>query len=417
MDGVQENLRPTHIEKTLRALKAERAVKRIDFDKTEALPEQTLYVSVPQLNENEVIVPGSLALRFNIDLSGGHANNFLVQTVGGALVSKLVVKYSTDILEETDGYDIYKTFEDLFLPQEERDNMLQEGIQGEDLNKIRSSAGDKKTSGVDAENKLSAIYGSKYRIRLDHQIFKDHGVFYPHGLYHPVVFEVKLAPASHVVRGSDATKLKYKLTNIQLEYTMMLSKTLADEALSAYTNGKEFAYDHVYREEVVTFAKGADTRLNIKVNPHRKSLKGILLLFVEPLTAGAKNSEAYFNPDLTKINVTVNGSPNKLYNDGLEGMDIWEEVKKYFLKDEQKTSKMIAQRFYTDNKFGVMIDLRSMADNLMHGSGTQLVDTKNGVQLALQRNASGSGNVNCHVYVISDAQMNILARKLDSIEY
>ena len=78
MDGVQENLRPTRSEKTLGALKAERAVKRITFERTEANPQETLYVSVPKLNENEVIVPGSLALRFNIDLSGGHANNFLV---------------------------------------------------------------------------------------------------------------------------------------------------------------------------------------------------------------------------------------------------------------------------------------------------------------------------------------------------
>ena len=81
MDGVQEILRPTRSEKTLGALKAERAVKRITFERTEANPQETLYVSVPKLNENEVIVPGSLALRFNIDLSGGHANNFLVDNV------------------------------------------------------------------------------------------------------------------------------------------------------------------------------------------------------------------------------------------------------------------------------------------------------------------------------------------------
>ena len=166
MDGVQENLRPTRSEKTLGALKAERAVKRITFERTEANPQETLYVSVPKLNEREVIVPGSLALRFNIDLSGGHANNFLLDNVGRALVEKLVVKYSGTILQETVGYDIYKIFEDLFLSQEERDNMLQDGIQSEDLNKIRSNAGDKKTSGVAAEIKLNGIYGSKYRIRL-----------------------------------------------------------------------------------------------------------------------------------------------------------------------------------------------------------------------------------------------------------
>ena len=134
---------------------------------------------MPKLSENEVIVPGSLALRFNIDLSGGHANNFLVQNVSRALVDKMAVKFAGDTLEDTVGYDIYKIFEDLFLLQEHRENMVLEGIQSEDLCKIRSGAGDKKTSGVAAENQMNDIYGSKYRIRLDLHILTDHGVFYP----------------------------------------------------------------------------------------------------------------------------------------------------------------------------------------------------------------------------------------------
>ena len=50
--------------------------------------------------------------------------------------------------------------------------MLPDGIQTEGLCKIRSDAGDKKTSGVTAENALNKVFGTKYRIRLDHQILK-----------------------------------------------------------------------------------------------------------------------------------------------------------------------------------------------------------------------------------------------------
>ena len=350
-------------------------------------------------------------------MNGGHANNFLVDNVSRALVDKLTVKYAGEVLQDTVGFDIYKIYEDLFLSKEERDNMLLDGIQSEDLNKIRSNAGDKKTSGVSVENKLSDIYGTKYRMRLDHQILTDHGAFYPQALFNDLVFELKLAPASQVVRSSDPTKLKYKLTNIQLEYEIIRSKTLTDEAHSVYSSGKEFAYDHIQRAEVVTFAKGTDTRLNIKVNPQRRSLKGILLLFVEPYAGGTRHSEAYLNPDLTKVSVTVNGSPNMIYNNGLEGIDIWEEVKRFFAKEKNKTQHMNATKFYTDKKFGLLIDLRSMADHAMHGSGTRLVNTKDGVQLELERNASGSGNVNCHVFVISDAQMNIINRQLESVLY
>jgi len=137
-----------------------------------------------------------------------------------------------------------------------------------------------------------------------------------------LVFEVTLAPASQVVKGSDPTKLKYKLTNIQLEYEMIRSGTLAEEAHSVYTSGKEFAYDHLMREKVVTFKKDTDTMLNIKVNAQRRSLKAILLLFVESYTASTRNSEKYIFQDLTKVSVTISGSPNMLYNEGIEGKDM-----------------------------------------------------------------------------------------------
>ena len=78
---------------------------------------------------------------------------------------------------------------------------------------------------------------------------------------------------------------------------------------------------------------------------------------------------------------------------------------------------MNLKKFYTGNKFGLLIDLRSMAGHEMHGSGTRLVNTKDGVQLELERSGSGWGNVNCHVFVISDSQMNIMGRQLESVQY
>jgi len=124
-------------------MKGERAVKRITFDRTEGKPGETLHVSVPKLNENEVIVPGSLALVFNLKVSG-HANHFLIQNVSRALVDKFVVKFSGTVLQDTVGYDIYKIFEDLFLSEHERESKILEGIQSQDLCKIRSNSGDKK---------------------------------------------------------------------------------------------------------------------------------------------------------------------------------------------------------------------------------------------------------------------------------
>ena len=104
--AVQPNLLSSHSVKTLGAMKAEHTVKRITFNPTEANPGNKLYISVPKLNEYEVIVPGSLALLFNIDLTGGHAGNYLVQNVSRALIDRFTVKFAGTVVQDTNGYDI-----------------------------------------------------------------------------------------------------------------------------------------------------------------------------------------------------------------------------------------------------------------------------------------------------------------------
>ena len=256
------------------------------------------------------------------------------------------------------------------------------------------------------------MYGSKCRIRLDHQILTDHGVFYPQALYNDLTFEVTLAGAEHVVKGS--TELKYKLTNLQLEYEMIRSKTLADEAHSVSSSGKELAND-VLRSTVVPFKKDTDTRNNIKVDAQKRSLKAILL-FIEPYADGARDSEKYVFPDLMKVSITINGSPNIIYNNSVEGKDMWEEAQRFFMKEKNKTEHMDATKFYTGDNFRLLIDMCSMADQEMHGSGKRLVNSTDSIQLEIERKAKGSGNLNCHVFVIADYQFNIMDRQLESVQ-
>ena len=194
-------------------------------------------------------------------------------------------------------------------------------------------------------------------------------------------------------------------------------ETLAEQATNVYTSGKEFAYDHVTRDKVHPFKKQTETRLNITVNAQRRSMKGLLLLFVEPYTAGARDSEKYIFPDIKKIRVTINGTPCMLYNEGIESRNIWSEASRFFMKEKHKPQHMNMQKFYTDNKFGLLIDLRSLASQEMHGGGTRLVNTTDGVQLEIERDANGSGDVNCHIFIISDSQFNIMGKQLQSVQY
>ena len=416
--AVPPSLLPSHSKKVLGAMKAQRIVKRINFIPTEANPGEILYVSVPNLLDNEVLVPGSLALVFNINLkvTGAHANNHLVQNVSRALVNKFVVRFGATTIQETASYGIYKTFEDLFLSKDERENMLREGIQDTDLNKLRSDAGDKDTSNA-GRNTLNTVYGTKYRINLDHPILTDHGVFCPKALYQNLVFELTLAAAHEVVKGSDGTKLGYKLQNIELEYEVIRSQTLTTEVVSTYASGKEFAYDLVMFEKMFPITRGSDTRLNLMVNPQRRSLKGLLLLFINPYNPGARDTEHYFNPDITKVKVTVDGAPSRVYNDGISGSDMWQEITRHFKPSTNGRPNMTLAKYLTNNKFGLWIDLRSMADITMHGSGQRLVNTQNGVALAIDRTASGSGVTYCYIFTVSDSQMNIMGQQLESVQF
>ena len=52
-----------------------------------------------------------------------------------------------------------------------------------------------------------------------------------------------------------------------------------------------------------------------------------------------------------------------------------------------------------------------MADSSMHGRSIRLVSTKYSVYLEIERSASSSGNVNCHIFVISDSH------QLQSVQY
>jgi len=415
--AVSENLLPSFSEITLYGMKAERSVNRVTLEKTEANPGDSLSVYVPKLSKNEVIVPGSMALVFNIDLSGGHANNFLVQNVTRALVERMVVKFGGTILEDTQGYNVYKTFEDLFLSQEKREGMILEGIQSEDLCKIRSGAGDKKASGVDAEEKLEEVFGKQYRIRLDHQILTANGVFYPNTLPNQLEFEITLAPEKDVVRGSESSQLKYKLTNIELEYELLNSPLLAEEAEREYTTGKVFPFNHVHRNLRNSFKKDDASLINIKVDSQRKSLKAILILFTDPYTAGGKDSEKYLFPDITKVEVTLNGKPLMIYKKGIKGKDMWKEAERFFVKEENKTENMNLTKFYTGDKFGLLVDFRSMRKQEIHGSGATIENSKEAVQLEIERNTKGSGDQNYHVYVISDSQLNIMNRQFVEVQY
>ena len=96
---------------------------------------------------------------------------------------------------------------------------------------------------------------------------------------------------------------------------------------------------------------------------------------------------------------------------------MWREISRFFQLKNIIANRMDHTRFYADHKFGLLIDFRSMADTTMHGSGVRPVNTKAGVFLEIDRKKSGSENVKCHVFTISNAQKNIMDRQLEFVQH
>ena len=315
------DLDPNHATKTPRALKAERTTHRVTFNPSKASPGETLYITIPRLDNNVVIVPGSLALRFNLILSG-HTNNFVVDNVTRALVNRLTIKIGGELLQDTNRMDLFQLYSDLFLSKHERKNRIDQGIQSANLNKLRSKTEDASSSNA-TENAVNSVYGSNYRLPLgEHSILRDRGALYPSAMNESIVFQIVLAPADQIVRVSDPTKLGYSLDNIQLEYEAIRSESLAQSTVAVYRTGKMFLFDHVSLFKQFSIARNTDSVFNQTINAPRRSMKGILLLFVEPYTAVIYLSQKFFNPDITSMKVSIDGT-NKVFSQGIIPSDMW----------------------------------------------------------------------------------------------
>ena len=72
-----------------------------------------------------------------------------------------------------------------------------------------------------------------------------------------------------------------------------------------------------------------DTLWNINLNVPARSMKGILMLFEAPTDAFDRDTEDFYNPKITKVEVTIEGIPNQLYSQGMRAYQQWDEARKF----------------------------------------------------------------------------------------
>ena len=88
-----------------------------------------------------------------------------VNNVSRALVNGFTLKFVGEVLQDTNRYDLYHTFSDLFLTAKECQNKMLEGTQSGNLNELRSRTDDVKTDNERTENLLRLAIAHSARSR------------------------------------------------------------------------------------------------------------------------------------------------------------------------------------------------------------------------------------------------------------
>ena len=117
-------------------------------------PDELLTMRFPDLKENQVIIPGTTKLTFNITLASTDVNKTLVGNLGRNIIRKLVVKLDGNEIIDTDDYDILCSYYDCWKCKTERLNAVFQGIveddgQTENAIKDRINSGDKANNAKD----------------------------------------------------------------------------------------------------------------------------------------------------------------------------------------------------------------------------------------------------------------------------
>ncbi len=413
MSAYGKHLNPSRQARMPLGVKADRHHEVITHNPSSVSPGETLYVRVPKLQVNTLLVPGTFYLTFDL-ASTGPANNYFVSNIARGLQARIVDKLGGEILSDLDYSYLYQTYRDLWLSEKQRRNMTLWGIGSKNLRKLRSNADDAVKSDA-VENKLDSVFKTRYCIPIDFELYSDHGPFYPFAINEDFVREITFNTPRYAIEGS-ATGWSYSIKNLALEYDTVYSEELARQVESDLTAGVSFMYDYVTHFR--TQSTGSSKMINTNVNVPRRSMKGLLIFFQEDFNDGEYDSEStsYKNPDITNVDVIIEGISHKIYKQGLKPYQQWSEVKRHFMPEERKggeDSHIDEVAYLAENKYALWVDLRSTEDNSLHGSGLRLVNTKDGVQLAIKR--SNTTDYTMHIFVVADAQVNIQNNQLKAI--
>ena len=93
-----------------------------------AYPSQHTDIEIPHGSRDHVIIPDTVKIMFNLDITSTGKTRSVVNNIGRALVKKLLILGSKDI-DTINNSNIYDKYKDLYLSQKELEGKLLQGIQ------------------------------------------------------------------------------------------------------------------------------------------------------------------------------------------------------------------------------------------------------------------------------------------------
>ena len=155
-------------------------------------------------------------------------------------------------------------------------------------------------------------------------------------------------------------------------------------------------YDRILRHRKIIVNK-SDTVWNWAFDTPCKSLKGILVLFEEEKPF-ARDTSKYYNPKIQKVSVTVEGTPNQLYAQGMRSFEQYDEIRKYFT-EEKLANEVQAQLQLYDlsvgeylvNGYALWLDFRMIDENELHRTGRRIENASEGITLQIERKQNQMG--------------------------
>ena len=264
-------------------------------------PGELFTVRFPDLKENQVIIPSTTKLTFNITLVGTDANRTLVENLGRNIIRKLVVKLEGNEIISIDDYDVLYSYYDCWKTATERRNAIFQGIveaEGQTENAIKHwiNATDKSNNAKDQT--VALIYDNRFCIPLDLEILETSLPLYQYGLGSHLTYELTFADYSDVIKSMD-TDATYTISNISLEFDTIINASLAGQIRIEYMKSS-ILYDRILRAHIILLNK-SDTSFSVDINSPSKSLKGVLFIFTQERSATkfARDTEEFYNPKIT----------------------------------------------------------------------------------------------------------------------